>query len=66
MICNCGGSSEYMHKVTRKKKLQGEYQKCPACGRILWVWHSESLIAELQQEREYSRTVKNGDGLLIF
>ena len=66
MICNCGGASEYMRKVVRKKELQGEFQSCPVCGRILWIWKSDLLTAELQKERELSRAVKNDGELLIF
>jgi len=51
MICNCGGTSESMHKVVRDKKLQGEYQKCPSCGRILWIWKTENLEKEISCEQ---------------
>ena len=47
MICSCGSSTEYTHKVARDKLLAGEYQKCPACGRILWLWKSKLLEKEL-------------------
>jgi len=52
VICNCGGSSEYVHKVVRNKVLQGEYQKCPRCGRILWIWKTSMLKQELESKRE--------------
>lgn len=51
MQCNCGGTTEHIHKVVRDKKLQGEYQKCPCCGRILWIWKSEILANELSLAR---------------
>jgi len=49
MICNCGGNTENTHKVVRDKKLQGEYQKCPSCGRIMWIWQSDALKNELSE-----------------
>lgn len=52
MICNCGGSSESIHKVVRDKELQGEYQSCPSCGRVLWLWRSRKLTDELNQSLE--------------
>lgn len=51
MICNCGGSTEYEHRVVRKKVLVGRYQKCPACGRILWTFQADGLKLELEQSR---------------
>jgi len=47
MICSCGKATEHIHKVVRDKELQGEYQKCPSCGRILWLWKTEKLEKEI-------------------
>ena len=67
MICNCGGSTEATHKVVRGKELQGEYQKCPSCGRILWLRKTEMLTSEIKSEHnEYFRTAINHQELLIF
>lgn len=49
MICDCGKQTENIHKVQRNLELVGEYQKCPACGRILWLWKSDSLDAEIKE-----------------
>ena len=51
MICDCGASTEYEHKVVRNKTLVGKYQKCPACGRILWTFQTDGLNQELEQSR---------------
>lgn len=48
MQCNCGGITETTHKVVRKGELQGEYEKCPSCGRICWLWKSEELDMEIE------------------
>lgn len=59
MMCNCGGVTESSHKVVRNKKLQGEYQKCPACGRILWLWKSELLKEELELSTAFQQANDN-------
>lgn len=51
-MCKCGGMSEYIHKVVRNKELQGEFQECPACGRILWLWKSELLDLEIKETQK--------------
>ena len=51
MICSCGGNTETVHKVVRDKELQGEYQKCPSCGRILWLWQTSKLVKELENDK---------------
>ena len=38
MICSCGSSTEYVHKVQKDKKVVGEFQRCQSCGRVLWLW----------------------------
>ncbi|GAF71227.1 unnamed protein product [marine sediment metagenome] len=57
MICNCGGNTENTHKVVRDKVLQGEYQKCPNCGRILWLWKTDLLEKEI---KDYSKSLIDG------
>ena len=47
MQCNCGAVSEATHKIQRSNKIVGEYQKCPSCGRILWLWKDKVLTDEL-------------------
>ena len=48
MNCSCGGHTESVHKVQREKKLVGEYQRCPSCGRVLWLWKADVLEKELE------------------
>ncbi len=48
MNCSCGGYTEYIHNVQRESKIVGKYQKCPSCGRILWLYKSKELSDELQ------------------
>ena len=56
MNCNCGGNTEGIHKVTRDKTLQGEYQECPNCGRIKWLWATDKLQDEVGKiEPSYNR-----------
>lgn len=50
MNCSCGGVTEYTHKVQRNKKVVGIYQKCPVCGRILWLKKDKVLVDELLHE----------------
>ncbi len=47
MNCNCGGNTEGVNKVVRDKELQGEFQTCPNCGRIKWLWASNKLQDEI-------------------
>ena len=47
MNCNCGGNTEGIHRVVRDKTLQGEYQSCPNCGRVKWLWATDSLQSEI-------------------
>ena len=49
MNCSCGGHTEYTHKVQRDKRVVSEYQKCPACGRVLILWMDKTLEKELEQ-----------------
>ncbi len=61
MQCNCGAVTESIHKVVRDKVLQGEYQKCGSCGRIMWIWKSDSLKNELESTKSPTSTsVKKG------
>lgn len=50
MNCSCGGNTEYTHKVQRDNKIVGEYQKCPACGRILWLFKDKCLDVEIKAQ----------------
>ena len=61
MICNCGGITETVHKVVRDKVLQGEYQKCGCCGRILWMWKTSVLDNELTNASEQHNAKLTGE-----
>lgn len=37
MQCNCGGTTKD-HNVVENKKLVGQYARCTACGRIMWLF----------------------------
>ena len=50
MQCNCGGSSEYEHKVVRDKKVVATYEKCPACGRVLLLTGAFPIENEENEE----------------
>ena len=59
MNCNCGGNTESVHKVQRDKQVVGEYQRCPACGRILWLWKTEALTEEINHSDIALRLINN-------
>ncbi len=52
MNCSCGGITEYIHKVQRDNKIVGKYQKCPSCGRILWLYKDKTLDDEIDGNRK--------------
>ncbi len=55
MQCNCGAVSEAIHRVVRDKVLQGEYQKCGSCGRILWLWKTDLLDNEIIEDQKSTK-----------
>lgn len=55
MQCNCGGHTEGVHKVQRDKRVVGEYQRCPSCGRVLWLWRDDVLKTETVRVQSQTR-----------
>jgi len=49
MQCKCGGYTSD-HDVVRNKEKVGEFVQCVSCGRVSWVFQSESLKKELAQQ----------------
>ncbi len=49
MQCNCGGLSPYTHQIVRNKKVVAEYEKCRACGRIMWRYGQEYIKREQEK-----------------
>ncbi len=60
MNCSCGGNTEHTHKVRRQNEIQGEYQKCPVCGRVNWLWISDKLQIEVG-DKEVSNFKNRGE-----
>lgn len=59
MQCNCGGQSDYIHKVVRKGEVMCTFQKCPACGRVLILtghdWVTEERKRALDEMAELNQ-----------
>ena len=51
MECNCGGYTQ-IRETVRDKALIGEYQRCVACGRVMWLWGETEVHSALAKEEE--------------